>query len=111
MTEELDKLEALAKASLIVHDPVAHRKDDRRFRIAANPQAILSLIQKAREAEGLRAALGFYAEPRRYNGANQSMRRGEADPFTGDAHYLLDVTRDGGNIARQALENPTKGTT
>lgn len=49
----------------------------------------------------MREALGFYADPVRYHGANQ---RNETDQkWSGDAPYILDVTRDGGRIAREAL--------
>lgn len=51
----------------------------------------------------VREALEFYADPKRYNGANQRIE-GEPDgwqPF--EFPYLWDVTRDGGHIARDAL--------
>lgn len=47
-------------------------------------------------------ALGFYADARRYDGPNQKPIAD--DPFAKpDAAYVLDVTRDGGSIAREAL--------
>jgi hypothetical protein len=48
----------------------------------------------------LEAALRFYADHKRYNGANQ--RNEISDPFSAGP-YLQDVTRDGGDIARKAL--------
>ena len=61
-----------------------------------------TLRQALAEIERLRAALEFYASPRRYEGANQK-------PIDGDMYapkdfpYLWDVMRDGGEIARDAL--------
>lgn len=49
-------------------------------------------------------ALEFYANPKRYEGPNTSPIPN--DPFQPDnLSYRLDVTRDGGRIARAALEN------
>jgi hypothetical protein len=54
------------------------------------------------ENERLRKALSFYADGRRYQGANQ--RPISDDPFAKpDAVYILDVTRDNGSIATAAL--------
>ena len=55
--------------------------------------------------EGLREALSFYADESRYFGPNQPLRQ-EADRWSAAAGltaYRLDVTRDGGQIARRAL--------
>jgi hypothetical protein len=72
--------------------------DDAAF-IAASRTAVPSLVS---EVERLREALRFYADKRRYQGPNQ--RPIPDDPFaTADAVYMLDVTRDGGTIARAAL--------
>jgi hypothetical protein len=47
-------------------------------------------------------ALRFYADPRRYAGPNQPANPG--DPYTPTGSpYMVDVKRDGGAIARQAL--------
>jgi hypothetical protein len=47
-------------------------------------------------------ALQFYADPRRYRGPNQP--RPEGDEFTPSKFpYMIDVTRDGGLIARDAI--------
>ncbi|MCK1668681.1 hypothetical protein [Bradyrhizobium sp. 153] len=52
----------------------------------------------------LERALRFYADPTRYNGPNQHIK-GDPDEYQPkDAAYLLDVTRDGGKIARDALD-------
>jgi PAS domain-containing protein len=54
------------------------------------------------ELDRVRGALEFYADPERHKGANQ--RRGADDPFTPEYdYYRMDVTRDNGRIARQAL--------
>lgn len=56
---------------------------------------------KARIQE-LEDALRFYADERRYRGSNQ--RNDDSDPFTSsDSAYLKDAMRDGGQIARAAL--------
>jgi hypothetical protein len=51
----------------------------------------------------LEAAVGFYADHRRYEGPNQSPIDG--DPFQPEdmTSYIWDVHRDGGEIARKAL--------
>ena len=54
----------------------------------------------------LREALEFYADPNRYNGANQ--RNDGTDKWSGDKPYIQDVTRDGGAIAREALAQPAE---
>jgi hypothetical protein len=51
--------------------------------------------------DAMKRALEFYADPKRYRGANQN---NAGDKFTDpQAPYMLDVTRDGGEIARKAL--------
>lgn len=57
------------------------------------------------ERDRLKKALSFYANITRYQGPNQ--RLDEPDEWSdaaGLTAYRLDVTRDGGVIARQALE-------
>ena len=57
------------------------------------------------ERDRLKKALSFYADSTRYHGPNQ--RLDEPDEWSdavGLAAYRLDVTRDGGMIARQALD-------
>ena len=57
------------------------------------------------ERDRLKKALSFYADSTRYHGPNQ--RLDELDEWSdavGLTAYRLDVTRDGGVIARQALE-------
>lgn len=50
----------------------------------------------------LEVALTFYADPMRHDGPNKALL--PHDPFTpADAGYRMDVTRDGGAIARKAL--------
>lgn len=49
----------------------------------------------------MKEALEFYADPTRYNGANQ--RNDSDDKWSGGNAYLKDVTRDHGEIARRAL--------
>ena len=78
-----------------------HRGRDPMQGITANPARVLHLIE---ENERLREAVTFYADERRYNGPNQRRAGWPDDPFTGDDEsYTRDVTRDGGEIARQAL--------
>lgn len=61
-----------------------------------------ALIEKQSQIDGLAYALRFYAGDNRYRGPNQPPE-GE-DPYTpDDAAYTVDVTRDGGDIARKAL--------
>ena len=59
--------------------------------------------QLEQEISILRNALFYYADERIYKGANQDPIKGL--PYVGEhpGVYLLDVTRDGGNIARNAL--------
>lgn len=55
-----------------------------------------------RENEALRRALRFYADSNRYHGPNRRLEvMDEYQPA--NLVYLLDVTRDGGSIARKAL--------
>lgn len=62
----------------------------------------MSVIHEMR-IEELERALRFYADPKRYNGSNQRVDKpDEYQPP--DMPYLLDVSRDGGTIARKALE-------
>jgi hypothetical protein len=53
----------------------------------------------------LKMALAFYADERRYEGPNQKPI--ENDPYQPDHEfpYLLDIIRDGGSIAREALKD------
>jgi hypothetical protein len=65
------------------------------------------------EIERLRFALAFYADERRYLGANQWCPD-ETDAYQPEGlGYRLDVTRDYGNIARKALnhDGPANQTT
>lgn len=65
---------------------------------------------KAAEAEvaKLREALEFYADLKRYEGANQRPEAG--DKYTPRGFpYRVDVTRDLGDIARAALAQPKEG--
>jgi hypothetical protein len=56
----------------------------------------------AAEIERLLAALRFYARPIAYQGDN--VRNEGQDPFTpSDAAYIQSVGRDGGAVARAAL--------
>jgi hypothetical protein len=65
-----------------------------------NHQEIIDLMN---EAARLRTALEFYADPRRYEGPN-------TNPIPNDPYqpeelvYRLDIIRDGGQIARNALK-------
>ncbi|WP_027521717.1 hypothetical protein [Bradyrhizobium sp. Ec3.3] len=57
-----------------------------------------------RRLADLERALRFYADSKRYSGPNQRIK-GEPDEYQPkDAPYLWDVTRDGGKIARDALD-------
>jgi len=61
--------------------------------------------RKNEEFERLEHALRFYADPKRYEGSNQSLQ--EDDPYTPRGFpFLIDIHRDGGAIARAALEQP-----
>ena len=61
---------------------------------------------EGRREEIAREALEFYADPTRYNGPNIRLE-GEPDRYQPDnLYYRLDVTRDGGGIARNALTHP-----
>ena len=65
----------------------------------ANHLEVLAFEQRIEELE---RALGFYADPRRYNGPNQKPI--PDDPFAKpDRVYIQDVSRDNGEIARAAL--------
>jgi hypothetical protein len=70
-------------------------------------EAAAELRRLDAEVESLRHALSFYADETRYRGPNQSL---DAPDYwsekVGLNAYLLDVTRDRGVIARNALENP-----
>lgn len=71
---------------------------------------IATLKTAADEIAVLRKALGFYADPFRYNGPNQRLADDETDPWNPDGVYMKDVTRDGGEIARKALLHSPAGT-
>ena len=72
-----------------------------------NTSGIESLHESAdgrREIKRLRRALEFYANEVRYHGPNQPPIPG--DPYEPqDGSYILDVTKDYGRIAREALAN------
>jgi hypothetical protein len=60
-------------------------------------------VSKKRIQE-LEHALRFYASSLRYKGPNQPALPGALDPYTPKGFpYRMDVTRDGGAIARKAL--------
>ena len=64
------------------------------------------VVLYTRELDELRAALSFYADETRYWGPNQRLAVDESDVWSAEAGldvYRLDVTRDGGAIARAAL--------
>ena len=67
------------------------------------PAAAAELAAKDARIRELEAAVGFYADHRRYEGPNQSPIDG--DPFQPEdmTLYIWDVHRDGGEIARKAL--------
>ena len=57
------------------------------------------------DRDRLKKALSFYADQTRYHGPNQRLEvADEWSEAVGLTAYRLDVTRDGGLIARQALE-------
>ncbi len=58
-----------------------------------------------KEIERLRAALSFYANRARYDGGNQIALPDDPHQPNG-CPYLWDVTRDGGEIARRAINQP-----
>jgi len=59
--------------------------------------ALDSLVLRVQDLE---TALGFYADPRRYQGPNQRAEAGEES----EGGYRIDITRDGGRKARAALD-------
>lgn len=62
-----------------------------------------SIAQAEARERVLREALEFYADSRRYQGANQTCREGD-DRFTPKGFpFLIDASRDHGEIARAAL--------
>lgn len=62
------------------------------------------IIDLMNENGRLRYALAFYADPRRYDGPN--LKGIEDDPYSPpNLSYRYDVTRDNGQIARNALED------
>lgn len=65
----------------------------------------MSELKKAMDENAiLRLALEFYADRKRYLGPNRILDRLSDDPYApADAAYWQDVTRDGGEIARNAL--------
>lgn len=67
-------------------------------------KSILAHIrQLEKDAVRYKKALRFYADPVRYHGPNQ--RLDGVDEFTScGAAYLRDVTRDGGQIAIEAMQ-------
>ena len=68
--------------------------------------AAAELRRLAAEVESLRHALSFYADGTRYHGPNQPLDAPDKwSEKVGSNAYRLDVTRDGGVIARNALEN------
>jgi hypothetical protein len=65
----------------------------------------LELERLRAEIRRLRAALEFYARPIAYSGGN-IRNEGQDHKFTPpDAPYIRDVGRDGGAVAREALNN------
>lgn len=79
--------------------------DDLVERLWANDAASALTNQAARRIEELQKALAFYADERRYRGPNQWLPDGAVPDEYQPAilGYLLDVTRDYGEIARKAL--------
>lgn len=69
----------------------------------ATRKTLAWLLELEAHATAMETALKFYADPARYQGANQ---RNEADdPYSEGAAYIKDVVRDGGGIARKALSS------
>jgi hypothetical protein len=72
------------------------------MKAAEDVEAFLeSAVNRSAQFEEMVRALQFYADPKRYQGANQ--RNDANDPYSGDAPYIKDVGRDSGAIARTAL--------
>lgn len=66
------------------------------------PTLAATIVKAVNSHDALVKALEFYADPRRYNGANQKPI--EADPYAQPGEvYIRDVTRDNGSLARSAL--------
>jgi hypothetical protein len=72
--------------------------------IAERDAQAAQIAERDAQIEALRAALSFYADPSRYHGPNMHLTtRDEWSGRVGLGAYRLDVTRDGGVIARAAM--------
>lgn len=73
--------------------------------VADNKRLRLNARDLIASRERCRKALAFYADLTRYDGPNQRLPDGESDPYTpANMGYRMDVIRDLGKIARDALE-------
>jgi hypothetical protein len=88
----------------------AHSRADTQNTILHTGTACADMREAANKIESdakviaaLREALGFYANEARYRGPNQHPL--PDDPYApADSVYIWDVSRDGGSIARHAIE-------
>ena len=64
--------------------------------------AALNSVERVNAQAGVVEALEFYADPLRYHGPNQSRQDGDRHTPV-EFPDMIDVTRDGGDIARAAL--------
>jgi hypothetical protein len=107
----------LAELGLTQAEPVAWRVPGGQWEDGQPYQSDIDLLEKAKlkpeyayaapqpqasPQAGVVEALEFYADPRRHQGSNQ--RPFDGDKFTPEGYpYMIDATRDGGDIARAAL--------
>lgn len=103
MSEEREKLAAKLR---VTTEQMAHRcsVDQVLWNMHSNAclEAAALLLSTSSAERGMREALEFYADDKRYWGPNQNNPGN--DPHTPeDAPYLTDVTRDRGDRARAAL--------
>jgi hypothetical protein len=83
------------------HLEISHHGDMGRSREENLANAAL-IVKAVNNHDALVKALQFYADYDRYNGPNQRLIG--TDSYTPEGQgYLQDVTRDDGNIAREAL--------
>jgi len=73
----------------------------------ATRKTLAWLLELEAHADAMVKALQFYANPIRYEGANQ--RNDINDPYSDSAPYIRDASRDGGEIARAALRTAAQG--
>jgi hypothetical protein len=94
----LEKIEYAAEKHVTREYRYATLNEDEARAIAA----ALNSVERVNAQAGVVEALEFYADPRRYHGPNQSRQDGDRHTPV-EFPYMIDVTRDSGDIARAAL--------